>query len=98
MPQSTEALAGEPLVLRCEVSHPEAPVSWTRDSRDIKVGDEVEITEDGVFRKITILSPTVEDSGKYICQTKDEKMEFQVKITGKISLKEISFFLPCFLK
>ncbi|XP_048884334.1 obscurin-like protein 1 isoform X1 [Brienomyrus brachyistius] len=81
MPQPTEALAGEPLVLRCEVSHPEAPVSWIRDSGEIKVGDEIEITEDGVFRQITILSPTVADSGKYICQTKDDKMEFQVKIT-----------------
>ncbi|MFT7807941.1 obscurin-like protein 1 isoform X1 [Arapaima gigas] len=76
-----QSVAGEPIVLRCEVSDPDVQVSWRKDGREIKPNTKVSITEDGVFRQLTINSPTIEDSGQYVCDTTDDVMNFQVKIT-----------------
>ncbi|XP_018598063.2 obscurin-like protein 1 isoform X1 [Scleropages formosus] len=79
-PGPMQSIAGEPVVLRCEVSRPDAQVCWRKDGMEIKPNAKVCITEDGVFRQLTILSATMKDSGQYICGTKDDFMSFQVKI------------------
>ncbi|KAJ8403432.1 hypothetical protein AAFF_G00352040 [Aldrovandia affinis] len=78
---TVESLVGEPLVLECEVSRPNAEVSWKKEGEEMEGSRNVTIIEDGIFRQLTIHTSKLKDSGQYICDAKDDVMDFQVKIT-----------------
>lgn len=82
-PDKFESVAGKPIVLEIEVSRPSAEVKWWLNGREIEESSNVTITEDGLIRRLTIHSPTTEDSGKYTCEAADDKIDFQVKVSGK---------------
>ncbi|XP_030637589.1 obscurin-like protein 1a [Chanos chanos] len=77
----TERFAGDAVVLECEVSRVNAEVCWMKDRVKLQQDSNITITEDGLVRKITIHSPTLEDSGKYTCNAGDDAIDFQVKIS-----------------
>lgn len=83
-----ESFSGEPVVLEVKVSRPNAGVRWLLDGREIQAGSNAIITEDGLVRRLTILSPALGDSGKYTCDAVDDAMDFQVKVTGKTKRKK----------
>ncbi|KAG7271277.1 hypothetical protein CRUP_003229 [Coryphaenoides rupestris] len=76
-----ESFSGEPVVLEVTVSRPSAAVRWLLDGREIQAGDNIAVAEDGLVRRLTILSPAPGDSGKYTCDAVDDAMDFQVKVT-----------------
>ncbi|CAI5638349.1 unnamed protein product [Oreochromis niloticus] len=76
-----ESLAGKPVILEIEVSRPNAEVKWLINGEEIQQSSNVTITEDGRIRRLTIHSPTPEDSGKYTCDAMDDKIDFQVKVS-----------------
>lgn len=77
-----EKLAGETLVLDCEVSRSNAEVTWKRNGEEIEDSRNITILEDGVIRQLTIHSLTVEHSGQYVCDARDDVMDFLVKVKG----------------
>ncbi|XP_073318223.1 obscurin-like protein 1a [Pagrus major] len=81
MPDKLESFAGEPIVLEIKVSRPNAEVKWWLNGREIEESSNVTITEDGLTHRLTIHSPTPEDSGKYTCDAFDDKIDFQVKVS-----------------
>ena len=78
-----EGVSGEPLVLEVQVSRPGAAVRWLLDGLEIQQGARVAIAEDGLTRRLTLLSPAPGDSGKYTCDAGDDVMEFPVNVTGE---------------
>uniref|UniRef100_A0A3P9LQ31 Obscurin-like protein 1 n=1 Tax=Oryzias latipes TaxID=8090 RepID=A0A3P9LQ31_ORYLA len=80
IPEKLVRAAGKPIVLEIEVSRPTAEVKWWLDGKEVKQSSNVTITEDEFIRRLTIHSPTPEDSGKYTCYTTDDKIDFQVKV------------------
>ncbi|XP_074550831.1 obscurin-like protein 1 [Halichoeres trimaculatus] len=80
MASRVEKVAGETLVLDCEVSRSNAEVSWKKNGEEVEDSRKVTILEDGVLRQLTIHSLTVEDAGQYVCDAKDDVMDFQVKV------------------
>lgn len=85
MPSAVEILVGSPLVLECEVSRPNAEVSWKKDGEEMQESRSVTIVEDGIFRQLTIHVSKLQHSGQYVCDAKDDVMDFHVKVTGKSS-------------
>lgn len=81
MSDNMKSFAGEPLVLEVEVSRPNADIQWLVNGREIEKSSNVTITEEGLIHRLTILSPTPEDSGKYTCDAVDNKIDFQVKVS-----------------
>ncbi|XP_062862340.1 obscurin-like protein 1 isoform X2 [Trichomycterus rosablanca] len=75
-----EKFVGDAVLLDCEVSRPNAEVSWKKNGEDMEESANVTITEDGCTRQLTIHSSTLEDSGQYVCDAKDDVMDFSVKI------------------
>ncbi|KAK0147315.1 Obscurin [Merluccius polli] len=69
MASVVEKFAGEALVLDCEVSRANAEVTWKKN------GEEVEDS-----RKLTIHCLSLEDAGQYVCDAKDDVMDFHVKV------------------
>lgn len=82
MSDEVSSFSGEPIVLEIAVSRPSAGVKWWLDGKEIQESENITITEDGLIRCLTIHSPTPVDSGKYTCNAVDDKIDFQVKITG----------------
>uniref|UniRef100_A0A8C2KUP6 Obscurin-like protein 1 n=1 Tax=Cyprinus carpio TaxID=7962 RepID=A0A8C2KUP6_CYPCA len=80
MAYGVEKLVGDILVLECEVSRPNAEVSWKKDGEEIEENSNITITEDGTSRQLTIHSATFEDAGQYVCDARDDVMDFLVKI------------------
>lgn len=80
-----ESFSGDPVVLEVTVSRPSAAVRWLLDGQNIQASVNVVMAEDGLVRRLTILSPAPGDSGKYTCDAVDDAIEFQVKVTGKKS-------------
>ncbi|KAM9334348.1 obscurin-like protein 1a [Symphorus nematophorus] len=81
MPDKLETFVGKPIVLEIEVSRPNAEVKWWLNGKEIEESSNVTITEDGFIHRLTIHSPTPEDSGKYTCDAVDDKIDFQVKVS-----------------
>uniref|UniRef100_UPI0037E77869 obscurin-like protein 1 n=1 Tax=Semicossyphus pulcher TaxID=241346 RepID=UPI0037E77869 len=80
MASRVEKVAGETLVLDCEVSRSNAEVNWKKNGEEVEDSRNITILEDGVVRQLTIHSLTVEDAGQYVCDAKDDVMDFQVKV------------------
>lgn len=82
-PDKLESFAGKPIVLEIEASRPNAEVKWWLNGSEIEESSNVTITEDGLIHRLTIHSPSPEDSGKYTCDAVDDEIDFQVKVSGK---------------
>lgn len=72
------------MVLECEVSRSNAEVTWKRNGEEIEDSRNITILEDGVIRQLTVHSLTVEHSGQYVCDAKDDVMDFLVKVQGTL--------------
>ncbi|XP_077393661.1 obscurin-like protein 1 isoform X2 [Festucalex cinctus] len=75
-----EKVVGDALVLDCEVSRPNAVVLWKRNGEEVEDSTNVTVVEDGVLRQLTVHSLTFEDGGIYVCDAKDDVMDFHVKV------------------
>ncbi|XP_059418383.1 obscurin-like isoform X3 [Carassius carassius] len=80
MAYGVEKLVGDTVVLECEVSRPNAEVTWKKDGEEIEENSNITITEDGTSRHLTIHSAAFEDTGQYVCDARDDVMDFLVKI------------------
>ncbi|XP_034533753.1 obscurin-like protein 1a [Notolabrus celidotus] len=81
MPDKLESVTGKPIVLEIKVSRVGAKVTWWLDGREVEESSNVTFTEDGLIHRLTIHSPTPEDSGKYTCDAFDDTIDFQVKVS-----------------
>lgn len=80
-------LASEKLELCCEISKGEAPIQWFRDGLEVKEGPNLKLEVDGTQRRLIIPIATVDDTGEYVCDTKDDSVAFLVTVTGKNAQK-----------
>ncbi|XP_021180748.2 obscurin-like protein 1 isoform X16 [Fundulus heteroclitus] len=80
MASKVERVVGETLVLDCEVSRSNAEVTWKKNGEEVEDSRKVTILEDGITRQLTIHSVTAEDAGQYVCDAKDDVMDFNVKV------------------
>ncbi|KAJ7405279.1 hypothetical protein WISP_141139 [Willisornis vidua] len=69
--------------LRCELSVPDAPVRWFKDGLEVDETDNLLLLVEGAWRCLFIPKSSVEDTGEYICESKDEAVSFDVKVSGQ---------------
>ncbi|NXM46225.1 OBSL1 protein, partial [Gymnorhina tibicen] len=67
--------------LRCELSVPDAPVHWFKDGLEVDETDNLLLLVEGAWRCLFIPKSSAEDTGEYICETKDEAVSFDVKVS-----------------
>lgn len=77
-----EMVAGDDLILACEVSRANAPVQWYCNDRQLTSDDRTYIESYGTLRKLILSDILPSDSGKYMCDAIDDKMVTMVKIQG----------------
>ncbi|XP_075870110.1 obscurin-like protein 1 isoform X2 [Nelusetta ayraudi] len=100
MASRVEKVVGEALVLDCEVSRSNAEVTWKKNGEEAVDSRNITILEDGVMRQLTVHSLRLEDAGQYVCDAKDDVMDFlvtvhelPVNILGKTDAKSEKQFL-----
>uniref|UniRef100_A0A663MVW4 Obscurin-like protein 1 n=1 Tax=Athene cunicularia TaxID=194338 RepID=A0A663MVW4_ATHCN len=69
--------------LRCKLSVPDAPVRWFKDGLEVDETDNLLLLAEGPWRCLLIPRSSAEDEGEYICESKDEAVSFDVKVSGK---------------
>ncbi|XP_050755986.1 obscurin-like protein 1 [Gymnogyps californianus] len=67
--------------LRCELSVPDAPVRWFKDGLEVDETDNLLLLAEGAWRCLLIPRSSAEDAGEYICESKDEAISFDVKVS-----------------
>ncbi|XP_047667394.1 obscurin isoform X5 [Tachysurus fulvidraco] len=70
----------ENIVLTTQVTTEHANVSWFRDGIELKEGNKYEMKREGLSHVLIVKSSEAKDTGIYVCQTAEDKMEFQVQI------------------
>lgn len=70
--------------MSCELSRPNGVVRWFKDGQKLQESENIKLKLEGPYRRLKILSSRVEDSGEYVCDTKDDSIFFHLNITGKI--------------
>lgn len=74
--------AGEPLMLRCEISDPNAQVTWYKDGIRLHEAAGHAILAEGSKRMLMFGSAVLSYSGIYCCKTTDDAVEFHVDVKG----------------
>lgn len=74
--------AGSPIVLRCEISDPNAHVSWYKDGTLLHEENGLEMQSKGSIRTLDVESARLSDAGSYSCKTTDDAMQFHVDVKG----------------
>ncbi|KFU88511.1 Obscurin-like 1, partial [Chaetura pelagica] len=81
--RSLEVLVQAPgrVELQCELSVPDAPVRWFKDGLEVDESDNLLLLVEGARRCLLIPRSSAEDMGEYICESKDEAVSFDVKVS-----------------
>lgn len=73
----------EEIVLNCELSRSSGAARWFKDGLEVLETENVRVSSEGPYRRITILCGTREDSGEYVCDTGGDSVFFQLNVTGR---------------
>lgn len=78
-----EAVEGDDVVLRCELSKPGVRVEWRKGGVVLQLGKKVEIRQDGCFQELRIHNVDPEDSGYYTCDAGDQLTTASLTVQGR---------------
>ncbi|XP_069473049.1 obscurin-like protein 1 isoform X2 [Ambystoma mexicanum] len=83
-------VSGQPVVLDCEVSSPDAHVRWFKDGQELVAQDAICIQADGRMRKLVISSAHPSDTGTYTCDAVSDQLSFTVNVSApQVSITRI---------
>lgn len=77
-------VAGDDLVLECEVSKSNAIVNWLWNGEILKPSARIKIDSYDVVRKLVLSGLQPSDSGEYICDAIDDKLVTILEVQGNI--------------
>ncbi|XP_062852863.1 obscurin-like protein 1a [Trichomycterus rosablanca] len=75
-----EMVAGDDLILACELSRANAPVQWLFNEKPLVPDSRTYIECYGTLHKLIIADVQPSDCGKYVCDTIDDKMVTIIKV------------------
>ncbi|KAM8934021.1 LOW QUALITY PROTEIN: obscurin-like protein 1 [Pelodytes ibericus] len=73
-------LAGDQVVLSCEVSRENAAVRWYKDGERLEESGRVLLESDGRVRRLVILTSQTQDSGEYVCDAGDDSIFYNMTV------------------
>ncbi|XP_048474365.1 obscurin [Rhincodon typus] len=78
--RSLEAEEGSTAILNCEISKPDAPVEWRKESVVLQPSKKHEMKQKGCYVELLIHSLSAQDAGKYTCDTGDQQTVAFLKV------------------
>eukprot|EP00079_Xenopus_tropicalis_P030270 XP_012826065.1 PREDICTED: obscurin-like protein 1 [Xenopus tropicalis] len=74
-------LSGGRVVLSCEVSREDAPVSWYKDGELLGEGENLILEAEGRHRRLIIPAARAQDSGEFVCDSGDDSLFYSITVT-----------------
>lgn len=78
-----EGYVSEEIHLQCELSRSRGKVCWFKDGQEVEESSNLQLISEGPYRRLTILSGSMEDAGEYVCETSGDSVFFQLTVRGK---------------
>uniref|UniRef100_A0A8C6Z033 Obscurin like cytoskeletal adaptor 1 n=1 Tax=Nothoprocta perdicaria TaxID=30464 RepID=A0A8C6Z033_NOTPE len=85
-PPGSETVAGQPLLLECDVSPPDAPVRWLKDGEPVVPDEALALQSEGCTRRLMIRSVGLSDAGTFTCDAGEAAASFAVAVSGELGL------------
>uniref|UniRef100_H2SES7 Obscurin-like protein 1 n=1 Tax=Takifugu rubripes TaxID=31033 RepID=H2SES7_TAKRU len=85
-PEHHTLVAGDDLILECEVSRPSATVQWLRNGKILKPGNRVTIDRCDVVRKLVLSGLQPSDSGTYVCDAIDDQLWYLLSVPRVVEI------------
>lgn len=73
---------GEPVALQCQVSDPNAEVSWYKDGVELRETAKQEMLAEGSVRRLSFTAAQLTHAGIYRCKTTDDAAQFHLEVKG----------------
>ncbi|MGH0116900.1 UNVERIFIED_CONTAM: hypothetical protein FKN15_040889 [Acipenser sinensis] len=71
--EEVNAYKDDTIILRCELCKPKGDVQWLKDGQQILPSRHLAMKAEGRERSLTIHRATGNDTGEYVCESKDDK-------------------------
>ncbi|KAM9789384.1 obscurin [Neosynchiropus ocellatus] len=81
--RNQDALEGDDVVLRCELSKPGVRVEWRKGGMVLQPGHKCKMSQDGNVRELSIQNLDLEDSGYYTCDAGDQLTTASLAVQAK---------------
>ncbi|XP_040097221.1 obscurin isoform X4 [Oryx dammah] len=81
--EDQQAMLGEDVVLRCELSREGTPVRWLKDGKAIRKSQKYDLLTEGTRASLVIHAASLKDSGKYTCETESSKSTASLRVEEK---------------
>nr|KAG5709145.1 hypothetical protein BaRGS_028601 [Batillaria attramentaria] len=82
-----EAVEREKAIFECDVSDPEADVTWWRGEKELRSGGKYEFFKDGLKRRLQIKNCHSKDDGKYTCKMLDQETSAELYVERVFDVK-----------
>ncbi|XP_069047285.1 obscurin isoform X20 [Lepisosteus oculatus] len=86
--ESQELKEGDNAFLRCEISHPNVPVTWKRGGETLSQSDKYTLQQRGTMLVLIIHNLKPEDAGEYICDTGDQQSTATLTVKEHVRITE----------
>lgn len=81
-----ESYTSEEILLQCELSRSSGKVRWFKDGQLVEESPNLQMVSEGPYRRLSILTGTVNDGGEYVCETDGDSVFFQLTVKGKTQI------------
>uniref|UniRef100_A0A8W4FC20 Obscurin n=1 Tax=Sus scrofa TaxID=9823 RepID=A0A8W4FC20_PIG len=80
--EDQQAMLGEDVVLRCELSREGIPVHWLKDGKAIRKSKKYEVLTEGTWAMLVVHAASLKDCGEYTCETESSKSTASLHLEG----------------
>lgn len=81
--ESQAVMEGKPVLLSCEVSSANVPVTWKKDNVLLENGGRYILKKEGASHSLEIRNLQLEDAGEFCCITRGKKTTAQLVVRGR---------------
>ncbi|KAB1281104.1 Obscurin [Camelus dromedarius] len=81
--EDQQAVLGEDVTLRCELSRVGTPVRWLKDGKAIRKSQKYELLTEGTQATLIVHAASLKDSGNYTCETDTSKSTASLRVEEK---------------
>lgn len=81
-----ESYISDEILLQCELSRSSGKARWFKDGQLVEESPNLQLVSEGPYRRLSILTGTVDDGGEYVCETDGDSVFFQLTVQGKTQI------------
>lgn len=78
-------MAGEDVILSCELSRVDSPVRWLKDGKAIRKSQKYDLLYEGTRAMLVVHAASLKDSGEYTCETEASKSTANLYVEGNLT-------------